>query len=58
MEGELNNTNDPSKKTWNTPQLIIFGSIVEITAEGALPPKKFGASDGVIASAHDIHWIS
>ena len=51
-------TNELPKKQWNTPQLVVYGDVAEITQEGALPPKKFGASDGVIASAQDVHWVS
>ena len=54
----MNTYNDPPKKPWITPQLIMHGDVAKITEEGALPPKKFGASDGVIASAHDVHWMS
>jgi hypothetical protein len=50
---------DPPKKPWNTPQLVIHGDVAKITEENPIPPKKFGSSDGVIASAQNVHhWKS
>ena len=49
----------PPKKPWNTPQLVIHGDVAKITEENPIPPKKFGTSDGVIASAQNVHhWKS
>jgi hypothetical protein len=49
---------DSQKKHWNTPKLVVHGDVAKITEESPVAPKKFGASDGVIASAHDVHLVS
>jgi hypothetical protein len=54
----VDTNNNPPKKPWTTPQLVVHGDVTKITEESPIAPKKFGASDGVIASAHDVHWIS
>ena len=51
----MSNTTDLPKKPWNTPQLVIHGDVAKITEESPIPPKKFGSSDGVIASAQNVH---
>jgi hypothetical protein len=54
----LDNAKESQKKVWVTPQLVVHGDVTKITEESPIAPKKFGASDGVIASAHDVHWVS
>lgn len=44
------------KKTWTTPQLVVYGDVEKITTE--LPDKVFGSADGAIYSGQSVMWAS
>jgi hypothetical protein len=46
-----------SKKAWATPQLVIHGTIEEITTQ-SLPPKAFGSSDGAFWQGQPVSWAT
>ena len=45
------------KQTYMTPQLTIYGSVTEITAQ-TIPTKQFGGSDGALWQQTSVSWAS
>ena len=43
------------KKVWETPELVVFGSIDKITENGP-PPKSFGGGDGAVYMSQNVTW--
>ena len=49
--------NVEKKKTWETPEMKVFGSVQEITKQ-AIPQKEFGGSDGAAFMSQHVNWAS
>ena len=45
------------KMAYTTPQLIVYGSVAEITAQ-SVPAKSFGGSDGAMWQQQPVVWAS
>ena len=46
-----------SKKGWTAPQLTIYGTVEEITAQ-SIPVKQFGPGDGAAWQGQPVHWAT
>jgi len=45
------------KRAYTTPQLAVYGSVAEITAQN-IPAKQFGGSDGALWQQQSVGWAS
>ena len=46
-----------TKTIWETPELTVFGTVENITANGDPPSKKFGGGDGAVWNQQNVTWV-
>ena len=44
-----------AKTIWETPELTVFGTVENITANGP-PTKKIGGADGAVWQSETVTW--